>query len=140
MATVLIADDNRNIREYCRRELEDDGYRVIVARDGGEALRLTTGFHPDLVILDIAMPGIDGLETLARIRTTQPDLPVVFFTSFDDVCTRDERSWSATACVEKRVDLTELKRVVAAALRSRQQNQPYRLGLPPAGLSASPTA
>jgi len=139
MATLLLADDNRNIREFCRRELEDEGYQVIVARDGGEALRLTSRLRPDLVILDICMPGIDGLEAVARIKTTQPDLPVVFFTSFDDACTRDERSCHATACVEKRHDLTELKRVVANALRSRRESQPYRLGLPPAVLGASPT-
>ncbi len=59
------------------------------------------------------MPGIDGLEVVTRIRATQGDLPVILFTSFDDVCARDERAWSATACVEKREDLSELKKVVA---------------------------
>jgi DNA-binding response OmpR family regulator len=140
MTTILFADDSRSIREYCKRELEDDGYRVVVARDGSEALRLTSRHRPDLVILDICMPGIDGLEVVTRIRATQPDLPVILFTSFDDVCARDERAWSATACVEKREDLRELKNVVAAALRSRRQSQPYRVGLPPAAPSASSTA
>jgi len=140
MSTILLADDNRSIREYCRKELEDDGYGVVVARDGSEALRLTGSVSPDLVILDICMPGMDGLETLARIRALQPDLPVIFFTSFDDVCTRDERSCRATACVEKREDLTELKRVVAAALRSRRENRPYRVGLPPAARCVGSTS
>ena len=140
MSTILLADDNRNIREYCKRELEDDGYRVVVARDGSEALRLIRLLRPDLVVLDICMPGIDGLDALERIKDTDPELPVVFFTSFDDVCTRDDRARRATACVEKREDLTELKRVVAAALQSRRQSQPYRLGLPPAVLSASQRA
>jgi CheY-like chemotaxis protein len=137
---ILLADDNRNIREYCRRELEDDGYRVAVARDGDEAVRLTSRLRPDLVILDICMPGIDGLEALKRIKRIEPELPVIFFTSFDDACTQDDRDCPATACVEKCEDLTELERVVAAALWSRRQNQPYRLGLPPAVLSSSQTA
>ncbi len=132
MTTVLIADDHKNIREYCRLELEDEGYRVLVAPDGGEALRLTSDDRPDLVVLDICMPGMNGLETLAQMRRSEPDLPIVFFTSFADACLYDERSRFATACVEKRADLTELKRVIAAALRSRRAKQPYRLGLPPA--------
>jgi CheY-like chemotaxis protein len=120
MFTVLIADDDRNIREYCRRELEDEGYRVVAARDGEEAFRLAEETCPDVVILDLSMPGIDGLETLARIRSAQPDLPLVLFTSFYDVCVRDERSGAATACVEKCADLAELKRTVAAALQTRR--------------------
>ena len=140
MTTLLLADDNRNIREYCKRELEDDGYRVVVASDGSEALRLTNCHRPDLVILDIFMPGIDGLEAITRIRITQPDLPVILFTSFADVCTQDERAWSATACVEKCEDLRELKNVVAAALRARRQGQPYRVGLPPAALNTNSTS
>jgi len=139
MSTILFADDNRNIREFCRRELEDDGYGVVVAADGREALRLTGCLSPDVVILDIVMPGMDGLTALAEIRAIEPNLPVILFTSFDDVCTRDKRSSYATACVEKREDLSELKRAVSAALRRRRNNQPYRLGLPPAAHGASRT-
>ena len=139
MLTVLFADDNKNIREFCRRELEDEGYRVVVARDGAEAIRLTLRDSPDLVILDICMPGVNGLEAIERIKAIRPDVPVVFFTSFDDVCARDERCRHASACVEKSGDLRELKHVVNAALSSRRQNQPYRLGLPPAVLTGSPT-
>ena len=134
---ILFVDDNRNIREYCKRELEDEGYCVVVARDGGEALRLIDRHPPDLVVLDICMPGIDGLEAAARLRATHRDLPIILFTSYDDACTRDKRSSCATACVEKREDLTELKNVIVASLRSRRQSQPYRLGLAPAEFSAS---
>lgn len=139
MATILFADDNRNVREYCRRELEDEGYQVAVASDGAEAVRLTDRLGPDLVILDICMPVTDGLEAAGKIKATRPHVPVIFFTSFDDVCTRDQRSCYATACVEKREDLTELKSVVAAALRSRRESQPYRVGLPPAASAADPS-
>ncbi len=139
MTTILLVDDNRSIREYCRQELEDEGYCVVIARDGREALKLIGPLRPDLVILDICMPEMDGLETVKRIRANQPHVPVVFFTSFDDVCARDERSRYATACVEKQADLTELRQVVKSALNACRQNHPYRLGLPPAILSRSPT-
>jgi CheY-like chemotaxis protein len=138
MRTILFADDNKNIREYLRRELEDEGYQVMLARNGAEAIRLMGRQRLDLVILDICMQTMDGLEAAARIGALWPEVPVVFFTSFDDDCLRDERSRRAAACVEKREDLTELKQVIAAALASHRQNRPYRLGLPPAALSASP--
>jgi CheY-like chemotaxis protein len=137
MSVILLADDNPNIREYCRHELEDEGYRVLIARNGREVLRLTDHVRPDLIILDVCMGEVDGLEAVTRIRSTQPDVPIVLHTSFDDICTRDARSWQATACVEKRSDLTELKHVVAAALTSQRHKRPYRLGLPPTSVLAT---
>lgn len=134
MPRVLFADDNRNVREYCRRELEDEGYEVVLARDGAEVLRLFDRESPDLVILDICMAGMNGLAAAERLREADPDLPIVLFTSFDDICSQDGRSRCVTACVSKHEDLGELKHVVAAALASRRRNEPYRRGLPPAVL------
>lgn len=131
MRTILLVDDSRNIREYCRQELEDEGYDVVVASDGGEVPCLLSQVHPDLVVLDICMPGVNGLETVEWLSTVEPDLPVILYTSYDDICARDGRTWKATACVEKRADLTELKSVICSALRSKRKNIPYRVGLPP---------
>ena len=132
MPTILVVDDNKNVRRYCETELEDEGYRVILARDGSEALRSIGRQPPDLVILDVCMPGLNGMETAERIHAERPDVPIVFFTSFDDVCQWDLRSRFATACVSKHEDFSELKGVVAGVLASRRHNRPYRRGLPPA--------
>jgi CheY-like chemotaxis protein len=131
MKTILFADDNKNIREYCRRELEYEGYRVLLAGDGTEVLAAMRDERPDLVILDVCMPRMNGLETLEAIRSICPGIPIVFFTSFDDECARDRRGCLATACVEKCADLTELKRVIVKAMHSQANRKTYRVGLPP---------
>ncbi len=116
MATVLVVDDNRNIRDFCRRELEKDGYRVLVAASGEEAVRICDADSPDLVVLDIRMPGQDGLETMGRIARRHPLLPVVFFTAHPADLHFDFRSWPARACVEKSENLGALKAKIAEIL------------------------
>jgi CheY-like chemotaxis protein len=134
MKTILFADDNRNIREYCRASFEDQGYRVLLARDGFEAFQVFSAEVPDLVILDISMPRASGLETLERIRGLAPDVPVILFTANDEDCLRDRRATLATACVGKSEDLSELLRVVQRAFRAvvaEDRSGPVRIGLPP---------
>lgn len=134
MKTILFADDHKNIREYCRAAFEDEGYRVIVARDGVEALQAYRTDAPDLAILDIAMPRLNGLEALERIKRFSPTFPVILFTANDDACLCDQRAALAVACVEKSCDLGDLKGIVAAVLRSSPAeagNVPLRLGLAP---------
>lgn len=78
--TVLIADDDTGIRNFLRRGLRLEGYNVIEAASGETAVELTQRFHPDLVILDWMMPGIDGPEALRRIRALGETIPVIFMT------------------------------------------------------------
>jgi CheY-like chemotaxis protein len=131
MKTILLADDNHTVREFCRRELEEEGYRVVLARDGGEAIGVLRRELPDLVVLDICMPRTDGLEAVQRIKEIEPQVPVIFFTSYDEDCLKDRRGQLATACIEKCEDLTELKRVVVRALSSRDEAESLHVGLPP---------
>src|SRR5208283_2327956 len=112
MKTILFADDQKNIREYCRRALADEGYRVVVARDGIEALEMFLAETPDLAILDISMPRSNGLEALEQIKCRFPHIPVILFTAHDEDCMRDHRAQLAAACVEKAEDLAQLKRIV----------------------------
>lgn len=131
MKTILFADDHKSIREYCREEFEDEGYRVLLARDGREAIQLVRQEHPDMAVLDIYMPGGTGLEALDAIKRVAPAMPVVLFTAHDEACLRDRRSRLAAACVEKCADLTELKRLVFRLLASQEGPEPVRVGLPP---------
>src|SRR5262245_50151388 len=68
MAHILVVDDHKDFRDAVRIFLEGKGHEVVDAEDGTEALRLCRGSRPDLVILDIFMPGKDGIETLWQIR------------------------------------------------------------------------
>jgi len=131
MKTILYADDNQHIRQFCQQELEEEGYRVLVARDGKEAVELVRQLRPDVAILDIRMPVASGLDAGERIRAMDPQLPIIFFTANDDECLMDRRSRFAAACVEKCEDLTELKRAIVRLLASPKPAETYRTGLPP---------
>jgi CheY-like chemotaxis protein len=130
MKTLLFADDSRTVREFCREELEHEGYRIVLARDGGEAIYLAQREHPDLVVLDVCMPRIGGLEAVEQIRRFESSVPIIFFTANDDDCSRDHRSRFATACVEKCEDLGELKRTITRLLMARDGRRTFRSGLP----------
>lgn len=138
MKTILFADDHRSIRDYCRRELEDEGYRVVLARDAAEAVEAVRRERPDAVILDICMPQGGGLSAIEQIKQLAPALPVVFFTANDELCLSDRRSCLASACVEKAADLTELKHVVFRLLSSKGETAAGRLGLPAGGATEEP--
>jgi two-component system nitrogen regulation response regulator GlnG len=79
---ILVVDDEESIRWALRKALEREGYRVVLASDGAEALARATESGIDLVLMDIKMPGSDGLETLTRIKEIHPNLPVIIMTAF----------------------------------------------------------
>jgi DNA-binding NtrC family response regulator len=138
MKTILLADDDRLMRTVFKRVFEDEGYGVILARDGTEALNLLRTTTPDAVVLDICMPGKDGLDVAEEVRTSLPGLPIILYTGHDDICTRDDRARFATVCVEKRTDLAELKRAVVRVLSSSQGRLIPRIGLPPVATHLQP--
>jgi two-component system response regulator MprA len=83
---ILVVDDERAVRESLRRALELEGYEIELAGDGSEALdRLESSEEPDAMILDILMPGVDGLEVCRRIRGTGSKLPVLMLTARTEV-------------------------------------------------------
>lgn len=77
---VLVVDDDVNTVELVRIYLNRDGYRVITAYEGNEALRLARESHPDLIVLDLMLPGIDGL-TICRTLRAESDVPIIMLTA-----------------------------------------------------------
>ncbi|MGC8837394.1 MAG: response regulator transcription factor [Anaerolineae bacterium] len=82
---VLIVEDEPKIADFLRRGLTFEGYQVRVAYTGEEALAMVRESPPDLVILDIMLPGIDGLEVCRRLRKNHPDLPILMLTARDAI-------------------------------------------------------
>jgi DNA-binding response OmpR family regulator len=82
--SVLVVDDDATVSDVVRRYLEQAGCRVRLARDGASGLAAVDAERPDLVVLDIMMPGIDGLEVCRRLRHTQPGLPVIMLTALGE--------------------------------------------------------
>lgn len=85
---ILVVDDDRAVRESLRRSLTFNGYTVVTAGDGVEALEKISSERPDAVVLDVMMPRLDGLEVCRRLRSTGDDLPILVLTARDSVSER----------------------------------------------------
>ncbi len=115
---VLIVEDDSNQRALYEEELSDEGYEILVAEDGRQALQVAEDTPPDLVVMDVNMPKMDGLDTLARLLEVKRDTPVIIHTAYASY--RDSfASWSADAYIVKNSDLTELKATVKRLLIER---------------------
>ena len=77
---ALVIEDDKNIAELLRLYLEKDGFEVIIAGDGGKGLQLATDEHPDVVLLDIMLPVMDGWQVCREIRTSS-DVPIIMLTA-----------------------------------------------------------
>ncbi len=87
---VLVVDDDKAVRESLRRSLEFNGYDVSLAADGAEALAGIGVSHPDVVVMDVMMPRLDGLEATRAMRAAGHDLPILVLTARDAVGDRVE--------------------------------------------------
>ncbi len=115
MKTILVVDDEEAIRLLYREELSDAGYRVQVAANASEALRMVQQARPDLMTIDIKMPGMDGIELLRKVRETHRDLPIIICTAYGDF-KRDFGTWASDAYLTKSADLAELKEKIRELL------------------------
>jgi heterodisulfide reductase subunit A len=82
---ILVVDDEEIMRESLKSWLEEDGYSVAAAESGIAALDMLPAYEPNLIILDLKMPGMDGMEALKRIRQMDPKLPVIMVTAYASV-------------------------------------------------------
>jgi two-component system response regulator len=112
---ILIVDDEKNIRLLLNEELTDEGYEVITAENGAVALKMIDEEKPDLVTLDIKMPGEDGLSVLRKIRETAYDLPVIICSAYS-VYKSDFAAVAADHYVVKSSNFNELKEKISEIL------------------------
>ena len=123
---ILVADDSRTIRALVRRTLSSAGYDVILASDGLEAVQLTQRDRPDLVILDIQMPEMDGYTACEQILAMEDrcdDLPIVFLTK-DNARHLDTLGTELGAYLHKPVCEETLLATVESLLNRNAASQP----------------
>ena len=118
---ILVVDDAEGIRSYLASLLQLRGFQVDTADDGQSALALLeSGAAPDLILLDVMMPGIDGLETLRRIRTRDPEVPVVMLSVVGKAATIVEAmQLGATDYLNKPFEEEELELTISKAFEGR---------------------
>jgi CheY-like chemotaxis protein len=118
--TVLVADDNDVAQRLCKRVLEKAGYGVLIAADGLQAVSVAFQERPSMILMDVAMPGIDGLEAMRRIKAEMPSLPIVIASAHSMASDR-ERFLAAGAdnVLSKPFRLADLISIVAGLAAPR---------------------
>lgn len=107
MKTILVVEDDKNQLLLYEQELSLEGYNIITARDGLEAIKKVKEESPDLIIMDINMPRMNGIESMGKILTEQK-VPIIINTAYS-IYKDNFMSWSADAYIIKSSDLSELK-------------------------------
>ena len=130
MSNILIVDDEQSYRQLLSLVFEGDGHSIRTASNGREALSLLHSEPADVVISDVRMPDMDGIEMLSSVRETQPDLGVVLMTAFASVETaREAFKLGADDFIQKPFDVEELKLIVKKTLEKQaliDENRAFR--------------
>lgn len=113
---ILVVEDEEGLRLLYEEELNAEGYEVLTARNGREAIQQLEVGKPDLILLDIVMPVMDGMEALGRIVGKDRKIPIILNTSYSGY-QQDLMSWAADAYLTKSADLSELKDKVRELLK-----------------------
>jgi len=116
---ILVVEDEEGLRLFYEEELRSEGYEVITARNGKEAIKQVEETSPDLIILDIVMPVMDGMEALSRILRKDRKIPIILNTSYKGY-REDFMSWAADAYVTKSTDLSELMNKIRELLKKKK--------------------
>ncbi len=123
MASVLIVDDERNYLFVLEDLLTDEGYHVLTASSGNEAVEILSNQKVDAVLSDIKMPGMNGIELLERVMANDPGLPVILMTAFAEVDQAvSAMKKGAIDHIQKPFDNDDIKRAVARAVQKRRMD------------------
>lgn len=124
--TILIIDDEESIRRTLSDVLRDEGYSVVTASSGREGLEMLMDVQPRLVLLDIAMPGMDGIEALGRIKDARPDIPVIMISGHGTIETAVKTTkMGAYDFIEKPISLERVSLAVRHGLEEQRLREEY---------------
>jgi DNA-binding response OmpR family regulator len=112
---ILLVDDDESIQLLYQEEFTEEGYQVVSALNGDEALEIFSKESPDLIILDIQMPGLNGIEVLRQIKMLKADTLVILSSAYHEY-KQDLGSWASDDYVVKSSDMTDLKAAVKRLL------------------------
>jgi len=112
---ILLVDDEESIQIVYREEFEDEGYIVISALEGISGLQKFRDEHPDIVILDIHLPDVNGIEVLRQMKMINSDIPVILSSAYQEF-KRDLGAWASDEYIVKSGNLAELKAAVKKLL------------------------
>ena len=142
MSRLLLIDDEEDVRYSLQRILADEAIELATAASGEEGLKVIPKFKPDLVLMDVRMTGMTGLETLRKIRQTDPKLLVILMTAYGTTQTAIEAmKLGAYDYLLKPFDIPKLKELIANALKAARdmkqvvsyepllQSEDYELGI-----------
>ena len=120
MTSILLVENEKNQRLLYEQELSLEGYEILTAADGEEALKKVQEQTPDIIIIDISMPKMDGIETIGRILSKHKEIPIIIYTAYSSY--KDNfMSWIADAYIIKSSDLTELKNKIKEVIANKNQ-------------------
>jgi CheY-like chemotaxis protein len=106
---VLVVDDLKNMRHTLGGILEDEGYHVVTAENGYQAIESVKGTHFDVIFMDIKMPGMDGVQAFSEIKRLDPKVTVVMMTAYDEKDLAEKAlSQGARTCLYKPFDMEQL--------------------------------
>jgi len=121
MTTILVVEDDDNQRLLYEQELKLEGYGIITASDGKEALEKVQEQLPDLIIMDINMPKMDGIETMGKVLGKNEEIPIIINTAYSNY-KENFMSWAADAYIVKSSDMSELKKTVKEVLEEKAKD------------------
>ncbi len=120
MTTILLLEDNKNQRLLYEQELSIEGYEIVTATSGKEALEKVREQAPDIIILDMNIPKMDGIEVIGWLLSLKKDIPIIIHTAYSNY--KDNfMSWAADAYIVKSSDLSELKNKIKEILTNKVQ-------------------
>jgi len=120
MNKILIVDDDRSLRLLYKEELGREGDEVILAESGQEAIKRMKERRPDLIVLDIRMPQMDGIELLGKVLSKEREIPIIINTAYASY-KDDFRTWGAEHYLIKSSDLSELKTKIKEVLQAKKK-------------------